>query len=410
MNPIDQDLRELELALKHNEFERAVDRAQVILAVAPGHIETTRLLAAGLSGCGRQAEASDLLSTLAEREPGNALVHNSMGAVLRSLGDIDGARAAFQRACELAPHLPQAWFNYAIVLSMLDESDAALKAIDRVIFLAPGYEQARVVRSEMLRRQGRVQQAGAEYRAALARQPYSPGSWFGLANLRNMSMSQADVEGIERALSHHREASDARTVLLFAFAKALDDNERYAEAFAALDEANAYAHRQLNWDAGEFSAWLDAVLDAFSPAPRGTDVRQGREVIFIVSLPRSGSTLVEQILASHAQVAGGGERDDLRNIIEEEDQRRGARVADWARAATPQEWQKLGQRYLEATARRSPGACVSRRQGAGQLAPDRPGAGDASRCQSDRLQTRSSRNRIFVLSAALQPTHPGPQL
>ncbi|HEY8012183.1 MAG TPA: sulfotransferase [Rudaea sp.] len=351
MNPIDRDLRELELALKRNEFERAVDRAQAILIAAPGHIEATRLLGAGLRGCGRQTEARDLLSALAEREPGNALVHNSMGAVLRALGDIDGARAAFQRACELAPDLPQAWYNYAIVLSMLDETDAALKAIDRMIVLAPGYEQARVVRSEMLRKQGRVEQASAEYRAALARQPYSPWSWFGLSNLRNVPMSEADVEGLQRALEHHREAGDARTVLLFALAKALDDNERYAEAFAALGKANAYMHHQLDWDAGEFSAWLDAVLDAFSPPPRGSGVRQGREVIFIVSLPRSGSTLVEQILASHPQVAGGGERDDLKNVIEEENLRRGIPMTEWACATTPQEWQRLGQRYLEMTAR-----------------------------------------------------------
>lgn len=351
MNPIDRDLRELEFALKRNEFERAVDLAQAILARAPGHTEATRLLGAGLRGCGRQIEARDLLSTLAEREPGNALIHNSVGAVLRALGDIDGARAAFQRACELAPDLPQAWYNYAIVLSMLDETDAALKAIDRMIVLAPGYEQARAVRSEMLRKQGRVEQASAEYRAALARQPYSPWSWFGLSNLRNVPMSNADVEGLKRALEHHREAGETRTVLLFALAKALDDNERYAEAFAALSEASAYMHRQLNWDAGEFSAWLDGVLDAFSPPPQGTGVRQGREVIFIVSLPRSGSTLVEQILASHPQVAGGGERDDLKNVIEEENLRRGIPLADWARTATPEEWQRLGQRYLEMTAR-----------------------------------------------------------
>ena len=99
--------------------------------------------------------------------------------------------------------------------------------------------------------------------------------------------------------------------------------------------------------ARDFSERTDATLAAFTPPPRGAPTRQGHDVIFVVSLPRSGSTLTEQILASHSQVSGAGERNDLHAIIEEESQRRGSALAGWAREATPQDWDRLGKQYLE---------------------------------------------------------------
>jgi hypothetical protein len=72
----------------------------------------------------------------------------------------------------------------------------------------------------------------------------------------------------------------------------------------------------LPWDAAGFSERTDATLAAFTPPPRGAPTAQGGDVIFVVSLPRSGSTLTEQILASHSQVSGAGERNDLHHIVE----------------------------------------------------------------------------------------------
>lgn len=350
VKPIDQELRELEQTLKRCEFEAAVAKAQALLAQAPGHVEGTRLLGAALRGCGRYLEAGEVLTRLAEREPNNALVQNSLGAALRSLGDLDGAQAAFSRACKLAPDLPPAWYNHAVVLFAQDQVEAGLKAMDRVIALAPENEQAHVIHSLMLREQGRIQQVTAEYRTVLARYPNSPWPWFGLSNLKNLPLSQADIDGIQRALTHHRDAGPERIALLFALAKALDDNEHYSEAFAALVEANESMRQEVNWSATEFSAELDTTLEVFTPPPPGANVAQGNEVIFIVSLPRSGSTLIEQILASHPQVEGAGERDDLHAVIDEESRRRDMPMAAWVRLATEADWVRLGRRYLEITA------------------------------------------------------------
>lgn len=343
-------LNDIEQALRQGAFDRAVVQAQALLAESPQHVAATRLLGAGLRGCERYVEAADVLRALAVREPDDALIQNSLGAALRSLGDIDGAEFAFRRACELAPDLPPAFYNHAIVLFMQERTDAGLAAMDRVIMLAPGNEQARVIRSQMLLDQGRIERVTAEYRAVLAQHPDSPWAWFGLSNLKSLPFSTADVEAMQHALIRHPDVGPERTALQFALAKALDDNARYAQAFSLLVDANDSIRAQVDWDAQQFSDEVTSILDACTCVASQADVEQGSEVIFIVSPPRSGSTLTEQILASHPQIEGAGERDDLHRVIDEENRRLNRPMTQWAREATPADWTRLGRRYLDITA------------------------------------------------------------
>jgi tetratricopeptide (TPR) repeat protein len=344
---LDRRLIQIEDALKAQQFEPAVERANDLLRDRPGHAEARRLLAAALRGCGRDDEALALLQALAAEQPDNALIQNSLGAALRMNGELEPAEKAFRRAVTAAPKLAPAWYNLAVVLFMQDRVDEGLGAIDRVIDIVPHHEPALIMRSDMMREQGRVNLVTTEYRKMLARNPYLPWAWFGLANLKSLKFGADDLAAIQRALLKYPDKGRERTALLFAAAKALDDQQRYDEAFAALAEANANVRANLPWDAQGFSERTDATLAAFAPPPRGAPTRQGREVIFVVSLPRSGSTLTEQILASHSQVSGAGERNDLHAIIEEESQRRGCALAGWARDATPEDWDRLGKDYLQ---------------------------------------------------------------
>lgn len=351
MNNSRLDLSRVEQALKRGEFEQAETEARRMLEAYPQHEETTRLLGAALRGRGRLPEAREVLAALVARSPDNPLAQNSLGAVMRSLGDLEGAAAALRHACDLAPDVPPFWYNYSIVLFMLDRGEEGLAAMDRMLALAPGNEQALLVRSHMLREQGRIAQVTAEYRAVLARQPDSPWAWFALSNLKNVPMSEAELTGIRHALTLHPDADAERTALLFALAKACDDQRLYAEAFAALTEGNRVARQRMQWNAAKFSGEVDGWLGAFQPKLPTASPQQGGEVIFLVGMPRSGSTLVEQILASHPQVEGSGERFDLQIVLNEETRRRDMPLAAWAPQASAEDWTRLGLRYLELTAR-----------------------------------------------------------
>jgi tetratricopeptide (TPR) repeat protein len=343
---LDRRLIEIEDALKASQFERAIGLANALLLDVPGHAETRRLLAAALRGAGRDEEAMPLLKELAAQEPDNALIQNSLGAAHRMNGELEPAHEAFRRAVTLNPKLAPAWYNLAVVLFMQDHVDEGLAAVDQVINLVPHHGPALLMRSDMMREQGRIDMVTSEYRRMLARNATLPWPWFGLANLKNLKFSAEDVAAMERALAAHPEGRE-RTALLFAVAKGYDDQRRYDDAFAALVDANARVRENLPWDAADFSQRMDATLAAFTPPPRGSPARQGGEVIFVTSLPRSGSTLAEQILASHSQVTGAGERSDLHHVIEEESQLRGCALAGWARDATSEDWQRLGRNYLE---------------------------------------------------------------
>ena len=113
---------------------------------------------------------------------------------------------------------------------------------------------------------------------------------------------------------------------------------------------NAVARRNRHWNRQAFSHGITAILDAFTVSGNvAADATLGDGNIFIVGLPRSGSTLVEQILASHPQVEASGELPDLPLILAAESRRRGSAFPHWATDATPADWQRLGEDYLQRT-------------------------------------------------------------
>jgi hypothetical protein len=121
-------------------------------------------------------------------------------------------------------------------------------------------------------------------------------------------------------------------------------------AFDVLSEANALKRRYVHWDRNEERARVDAIANAFSdPMSAPLDATLGKEVIFVACLPRSGSTLTEQILGSHPQVEAADEIETLPEIIEEESRRRGRPFPDWVPSATAEDWHRLGKDYLART-------------------------------------------------------------
>jgi tetratricopeptide (TPR) repeat protein len=197
-----------------------------------------------------------------------------------------------------------------------------------------------------------VATAAAEYRRLLAMRPTFGLAWWGLADLRTQRFDAKDIAQMQAALQRPDATENDRIAIGFALAKAFDDDGHYAQAIEALTRANTTARRYQAWDAPRFSTSIASISDAFEPAPAGSNEPLGSNVIFIASLPRSGSTLVEQILASHSSVEGAGELPDLPQVLAEETRRLGGKpIPQWAREATPEDWQRLGQRYLDRTAR-----------------------------------------------------------
>jgi len=265
-------------------------------------------------------------------------------------GDFDTAIATLSHACTLDPKLASAWYNLGLVFVHSVRPADAVDALRRAVALVPGQAAARVLLADVLRASGDFAMATTEYRRVIAQQPNAGAAWWGLANLKTLKLDEHDIAAIRVAMQRPRTSDDDLIALGFALAKALDDAGRYAESLAALAEANVRARRRAMWNSASFSTSVDEVLAAFGAAPSASDSTLGRGVIFVASMPRSGSTLVEQILASHSLVEGAGELPDVPLVLTEESQRRGQPFAHWAKTAAPDDWARLGRRYLERTA------------------------------------------------------------
>ena len=323
-----------------------------ILATHPDHAETLRLFAIVCQLSGRGDEANAAIRHAIRQRPADPYLMNTLGSLLRGAGDLAGAETAFRRACALKPDLASAWLNLGTNLQLQSDTRQAQAAFARAVEFQPGYAMAHVANGNALNALGRTDEAIAQFRAAIAADPRAVLAWAGLAEIKTVPLADDDLPALERLRIDPALDEEQRAIASFALGRALEDRQRFAEAFAAFDSANAAMRRLMPWDAQAHSRSIDAIATAFEtpPAP-ACDPALGSEVIFVVSLPRAGSTLAEQILAAHPDVEGAGEINDLAVIVQEESARRGEPYPAWIGKATPEDFERLGRLYLERTRR-----------------------------------------------------------
>jgi tetratricopeptide (TPR) repeat protein len=322
-----------------------------VLALAPRNADALRLLGIAQHMQRNYAAAAATLREALDARPNDALILNNLGSALRGCGDMDGALAAFRRATDLAPTLAAAWYNLGKALKSNSYPEQARTAFERALQCDPEYAQAWVPLGDVLKAVGNVDAAVACYRTSLRYPAQAPRAWFHLANLKTVRLTAGDVVTLKASFDNAAMADEQRVFIGYALSKALEDQHQFEAAFAALERTNRLKRRRVPWNAELFSAKIDAIDHAFAQPTVESNSDLGSEVIFIVSLPRSGSTLTEQILAAHPQVEGANELQDLPAVIAAESKRRGQEFPDWVKQATAADWRRLGLEYLARTAR-----------------------------------------------------------
>ena len=344
-------LREARAALDRRDAGAAESALQRIRGGATQHPEYLRLLGITRHLQQRFHDAVAALRQALELAPGDAPILINLGIALREIDEPEAALASLRRACEVAPDLAAAWYNLGRMLGKLHRPGEAHEAFEQALRCDPAHQQARLLRADTLRTFGRIDEAVAGYRSALQGEA-SIDAWSKLANIKVVRFSKDECEQLRRLFAQAQLPAEQRVKVGFALLKALEDNGHYSEAFAVMASANALQRRRLDWDGDAWHAHVAHILQAFANAPpTASPDAFGHEVIFVVSLPRAGSTLVEQILASHPDVEGAGELSDLDDVLKQESRRRGVALPHWAPQATPADWHRLGQDYLDRTSR-----------------------------------------------------------
>lgn len=350
-----------------------------------------RLFAAGDAlVANRIPEAEHLLRAHLQAHPTDVAAIRMLAEVAARLGRLDDAETLLQRCLELAPGLQAARHNYAMVLHRANKPAQALAEIERLLADEPGNPGARNLKAVVLCRvgdylpaielyegivleypdHGRIwlsfghalktaglrDRAIAAYRRSIALDSGFGEAWWSLANLKTFRFDADDIDAMAAQLQRNDLDPEQRAQFGFALAKAHEDAGRYAESFAHYREGNRIRRAALPYRPEDATARVRRSRELFTaeflreregsgcPAP---------DPIFIVGLPRSGSTLVEQILSSHPSVEGTMELPEVisltHDLRREAADVRGASYHDVLATLDAPRLRALGERYLERT-------------------------------------------------------------
>jgi tetratricopeptide (TPR) repeat protein len=338
--------------IARRQFDAAGESLDHALMLAPGCVEALALAGIVAQARNSHARAAELLRRAQSLQPADPRIEMALGISLFEQGDADAAVTALRRATELMPHVAAAWYNLGRALKLQVRMDAAIEALQRALMIDPAHIPARLTLADAQASLGDLDAAAAHLRDVLKRDPQQAHAWFALANLKVVPLSREDATWLQRAFENQHAPVESRVLSGFALAKALEDQNDHDSAYDVLRQANSLQRGRVKWDAAAHRRHIRAIMDAFAeslPAPLHPEM--GREVIFICSVPRSGTTLVEQILASHPQVEGANEILDLPKVIEAESRRRNMAFPQWVQIASAQDWARLGNDYLERTGR-----------------------------------------------------------
>ncbi len=352
----DPDLAQAADALIVERMDLAEPVLRRVLAARPTDPLALWILAETVSRTGRNAEAEALLARCLGLAPDFTSARLAHALVLNWLDRVPETLAEADRLLGAEPRNPLYLHLRASSLLRLGEDAAAAEAYAAVLADHPDQPLTWMSYGHVLKTVGRTGEAVAAYRRALDLDPRLGEAWWSLANLKTVRFSEADVQAMADALDAELAETD-RLQLQFALGKALEDAGRHAEAFRRYAEGAAIQRRRLAYDPDETTIQMRRAKALFGKAFFAAHAGQGDprpDPIFVVGLPRSGSTLVEQILASHSQVEGTQELPYIPELAARlagpaRREREGA-YPDVLAALTSAELAALGAEYLERAA------------------------------------------------------------
>ena len=260
---------------------------------------------------GQFDQAMALYARIMAQAPRRTEPYLGSGGVCLADGRYDEALYWFTRAQEIAPDLPSALEGAGSALLALGRPAEALTVFERLQSVDAKSDMAFHGAGEALQQLGRLPEARRAVERAVALAPDHAGHHYALAQLGRFVEDDPRLAGLERlAVKAVSLPEAARCELHFALGKAYDERGRYAEAFEHLRTANALKRRHIVYDEAMFLGILDDLAAAFTPAVMAARRGAGDPSdipVFVVGMPRSGTTLVEQIIGSHPAAFGAGE-------------------------------------------------------------------------------------------------------
>jgi len=302
------------------QLETAIKSYEKVIAIKPDYAEAHFNLGNTLRELGQLETAIKSYEKVIAIKPDYPEVHNNLGNTLNDFGQLDAAVKSFEKALAIKPDYADAHNNLGSTLNDLGQLVAAVKSFEKALAIKPDYVEAHNNLGSAFNDLGQLDVAIKYYEKALAINPDFSDAYYNLSYLKKYTASDPQITKMKSLLSDSKLSRSDRINLCFALAKVNENLDNQEELFKYLHEANRLRKLELNYSFNKQQKFFEIIKEIFNKNPPNIEKSLSSEPstihpIFIVGMPRSGSTLVEQIMSSHHAVHGAGELFNLPKII-----------------------------------------------------------------------------------------------
>jgi tetratricopeptide (TPR) repeat protein len=328
-------------------FERAIE-------IRPDYAEAHFGFANLLQSVNRAQEGIPHYEKAIELQPRRIEAYNNLGNALLQLGRGEEAIAQYQKALEIDPDYLEARFSLGNALLSLNRSEEAIEQNRKIFELDPTKVGALNNIGVALHRLGRLSEADEAYERALLIAPRQVSTHLNLAHLRRFTADDPRLRRLEEIAGEMPtlEAGD-QISLHFALAKAYEDLNQHEQCFGHLREGNAIKRQQLSYDEGAVLDMFQRIRTIFTRdlvRQKSGAGDESRVPVFVVGMPRSGTSLLEQILASHSGIFGAGETGSFARAVApfRHPETEGGEFPEMVSTLSAQDLNEIGSAYLNA--------------------------------------------------------------
>jgi tetratricopeptide (TPR) repeat protein len=294
-------------------FDGAIKHYQRAITLDPKHAEANNNLGVLRAAQGRLADAVALYERAIAIKPEYAEAHNNLGAALAELNRLDEAAVEYERAIALDPRYPEAHNNLGVLRERQGRVDEAVGLLERALTFTPDSSHAHTNLGIVFAGTGRFNDAMTHYNRAIELDPLSADAYYYRTRITTYRAGDNDVAAMEDLAARNLPLETASNIR-FALARAYELKGDYERSFAYLLDANSLKRRTVRYDEPEVMRSFRNIAASFSREI--LELLEGagdpsETPVFVLGMPRSGSTLIEQILASHPQIHGAGELIEL---------------------------------------------------------------------------------------------------
>jgi predicted Zn-dependent protease len=352
----DPRLLEAATAMLANDIPRAEALLKTHLRQVPTDVPAIRMLAEVAVRVGRNADAERLLQRCLELAPGFVAARYNYAVLLHRQNQSGRALPEVERLLVAEPRNPGYRNLLAVILGRVGEYARASALYRELLDEYPANPKVWMSYGHLLKTEGRREECIQAYREAIAREPSLGEAFWSLANMKTFRFGAEDIAAMHAQLAREELSAPDRLHFHFALGKAMEDAGECGESFRHYERGNVLHHAANPWDPEQNTARIERYIRDFTPGFFATRADRGchsTAPIFIVGMPRSGSTLVEQMLSSHSLVEGTTELPDIISMARELRDRGGGDDTigynEVLAALGAEELRALGEDYLERT-------------------------------------------------------------